>query len=70
MLGSCKSECKSWLSKKLNCIRHSTTMRRHIEEAREWTHLGWLKNMVKDYVVSKGVLNFYCDNPRRTEIFT
>ena len=52
----------SWFSRKQNCISLSIVEVEYIETSSGCTQLIWMKNMLKDYGVSREVLTLYYDN--------
>ena len=52
----------SWFSRKKNRISLSTIEVEYIATSSGCTKLIWMKNMFKDYDVSREVLTLYCDN--------
>ncbi|XP_058752681.1 secreted RxLR effector protein 161-like [Vicia villosa] len=57
-----------WFSKKKNGASLSTTEVEYIIVGRSCAHLLWMKQMLKEYNVSKDVMPLHCDNVRTINI--
>ncbi|XP_062020716.1 secreted RxLR effector protein 161-like [Rosa rugosa] len=52
----------AWHSKKQNCISLSTAEAEYVAAGSCCTQMLWMKQMLRDYGISKGKLTIFCDN--------